>query len=301
MRVDLLPPNSTPLEQKLSAACQPGILDLGDAAIRGRKFDPPDNWLDHLIYEYALGELSPWISDKRRLIAEGVTWTRLRGTPAALHMAFAWIGETAKIEEETPGRAQDIDARGIEGDTPTRHFAEYQLAPEAIPDAATLCQLVRLAHLSQPVRSRLARVYHGHDVRRLVLDEGRLNEHLLSADSGVRPTPEQLSCLPWAADDGRFVPPLLSFRAHYAAHLVLDEPLIECVITLTIARRITSWEADIPILDDLPEPREIETGITTQGQTAAHSIYGGQVWTGINWHVAGSWNDTRTIVSGGNP
>ena len=95
MRTDLLPPNSTDLERKLAQVGAPAILDLGDdAAIRGRKFDPPENWLDALIWEYALGEITPYISDKRRLISEGIRWTRLRGTPASLHSPFRGLGWT---------------------------------------------------------------------------------------------------------------------------------------------------------------------------------------------------------------
>lgn len=295
MREDLLPPNSTALEQTISRACAPGILNLGDAGIRGRKFDPPDNWLDPLIYEYALGEISPWFADKRELIAQGVKWARLRGTPSALHLAFSWIGMTAAIEEERPDPAHPDNAQGLEGSTPVRHFAGYQIHPQQPIDSATLCQLVHLSLLSQPVRARLSRLYHGYDVRRLILSEGELDHHLLSADSGVRPSREQMPCLPWA--DG-YIPPLLSFGQIFAAHVIVPEALVQGSVSIHMARRLDAREADMPILDDLPEPREVETAILTEGQTGSHAIYHGQLWTGTNWASADSWVSTRTIITG---
>ena len=129
MRTDLLPPNSTALEQAL-AQIGAGILELGDDdAIRGRKFNPPDNWLDALIYEYALGEITPYFDDKRRLIREGIRWGRCRGTPRSLHLAFAWVGLDADIIEAGPSAETNDPNASYQ---PHRHFAEYDLRPHGV-------------------------------------------------------------------------------------------------------------------------------------------------------------------------
>ena len=167
----LLPANATPLEQALSLATDPLTrLALPADAIRQFKTDPSDPLLPWLVWEYGLGELLPYLPEPRQAIAEGIRWQRLRGTPAALTTALAWIGATATIEQEPPGV----------------HFAEFQLDPGQVLDSDTaIANLIAIARLSAPARSRLSRIYHGYDLRRVVLDESRLGEALLSDHSGV--------------------------------------------------------------------------------------------------------------------
>lgn len=167
----LLPANATPLEQALSLATDSlSRLALPTDAIRQFKTDPSDPLLPWLIWEYGLGELLPYLPEPRRAIAEGILWQRLRGTPAALATALSWIGMRATVEQEPPGV----------------HFAEFQLDPGQVLDSDTaIANLIAIARLSAPVRSRLSRIYHGHDLRRVVLDESRLGEALLSDHSGV--------------------------------------------------------------------------------------------------------------------
>ena len=167
----LLPANATPLEQALSLATDPLTrLALPADAIRQFKTDPSDPLLPWLIWEYGLGELLPYLPQPRQAIAEGILWQRLRGTPAALTTALAWIGASATIEQEPPGV----------------HFAEFQLDPGQVQGSDTaIANLIAIARLSAPARSRLSRIYHGHDLRRVVLDESRLGEALLSDHSGV--------------------------------------------------------------------------------------------------------------------
>ena len=96
----LLPANATPLEQALSLATDSlSRLALPTDAIRQFKTDPSDPLLPWLIWEYGLGELLPYLPEPRQAIAEGILWQRLRGTPAALTTALAWIGATATIEQ----------------------------------------------------------------------------------------------------------------------------------------------------------------------------------------------------------
>ena len=167
----LLPANASPLEQALSLATDSlSRLAVPADAIRQFKVAPTDPLLPWLIWEYGLGELLPYLPEPRQAIAEGILWQRLRGTPAALTTALAWIGASATIEQEPPGV----------------HFAEFQLDPGQVLDSDTaIAHLIAIARLSAPARSRLSRIYHGWDLRRFVLDESGLGEALLSDHSGV--------------------------------------------------------------------------------------------------------------------
>ncbi|MBV2183857.1 MAG: phage tail protein [Rhizobium sp.] len=168
----LLPANATDLEQALSLACDPlSRLVLPTEAIRGFKTEPADPLLPWLIWEYGLGELLPYLSEPRRAITEGILWQRLRGTPKALTIALGWIG------------AQDVF---IEPEVPGVHFAEFQIDPGCVlDDERLIADLIAVAKLSAPARSRLSRLYHGWDLRRFLLDESLLGEALLSDHSGV--------------------------------------------------------------------------------------------------------------------
>jgi P2-related tail formation protein len=167
----LLPSNATPLEQALSLATDPlNRLKLSAHAIRDFKAKPSDPLLPWLIWEYGLGELLPYLPEPRRAIAEGIVWQRLRGTPAALATALSWIGATGAVEQEPPGV----------------HFAEFQLDPGMVLDSdERIANLIAIARLSAPARSRLSRIYHGYDLRRFVLDASLLGEALLSDHSGM--------------------------------------------------------------------------------------------------------------------
>ena len=167
----LLPPNATALERSLSISTDLLTRLAGDAeALAGFKTDPADSLLPWLIWEYGLGELLPYLPEPRRAIAEGLRWQRLRGTPAALTTALSWIGAHPQVEQETPGI----------------HFAEFQFDPGLVLDNDdAIANLIAIARLSAPARSRLSRIHHGWDLRRVVLDESRLGDALLSDHSGV--------------------------------------------------------------------------------------------------------------------
>ena len=288
MRTDLLPPNSTDLERKLAQVGAPAILDLGDdAAIRGRKFDPPDKWLDALIWEYALGEITPYISDKRRLISEGIRWTRLRGTPASLHLAFSWVGLDADIIESPP--SIERNEPGITY-RPHRHFAEYDLRPHGTPTPAQICQLVNLALLSQPVRSRLWRLVYGYDRGVFRLDDSLLDDALLDDDSGIRIDHAQLPCLPAGSQ------PKISFGTAHGSWAMYEGASLSVAITITIAHVISSVEAHILYLDDLPQPFEISTIQAGSSTPRAVALYFGQVWADAPW-PSSTWTNTNVIIN----
>lgn len=172
-RYDLLPPNATQLERDFSRATSflervgPPVPTIRTA----KRINIPDSVVPWLIYEYGLGELLPYLSDQRRAIAEGVLWQRIRGTPGSLKVALRWIGLDAFLEESEAG---------------TLRWAEYQLGLEKAPNGLEqIGRLVGIARISQPVRSRLFRVYGGYDERRFRLDYHLLGEGLLCDDSGV--------------------------------------------------------------------------------------------------------------------
>jgi hypothetical protein len=172
-RYDLLPPNATQLERDLSRASS-FLERIGRPVptIRtAKRINIPDGVVPWLVYEYGLGELLPYLSDQRQAIAEGVLWQRVRGTPAALKIGLSWIGLIAELEESEAG---------------TLRWAEYQLGLEAAPNGLEqIGRLVGIARISQPIRSRLFRVYGGYDERRFLLDYHLLGEGLLCDHSGV--------------------------------------------------------------------------------------------------------------------
>lgn len=143
----------------------------GIELIRTAKENPPDDWLYFLIWEFGLEELLPYLPDPRVALERGLVWQRIRGTPNSMRLAHSWLGLTAGIEEETPGGP---------------HWFEYQLSLDHVPDLPELRNIVGLARLSQPVRSRLARIHHGLDYRRGRWDQFSWSDgSLYCADSGV--------------------------------------------------------------------------------------------------------------------
>ena len=164
----LLPPSSSPQEQAIVDAIS---FRVDPSKIRGFKFSPTDSVLPWLIHEYGLGEILAWVPDPRRAIQDGVIFQRIRGTPASLRMALKWVNiENIYIEEEPPGK----------------HFAEFQVGIHDVPNDFFVDNVVALARLSAPARSRLMRMYNDrYDIRRFILDNSEFGS-LLSDYSGVK-------------------------------------------------------------------------------------------------------------------
>lgn len=180
---DLLPSNATRLERDLSRTGDLlPHLGAGVERIRNAKrVDIPDSVVPWLIYEYGLGEITPYVPNLRQALAEGIQWQRLRGTRQAIEIGLGWIDFEGHIEESESG---------------TRRWSDFQVALEEAPaDLSDISNLVGITGLSAPIRSRLARVYGGYDERRFILDDHRLGEGLLCDHSGVylRPDWPQLS------------------------------------------------------------------------------------------------------------
>lgn len=200
--ISLLPPSGSPQEQALADAIDYGI---NPRVIRGFKFAPTDSVLPWLIWEYGLGEILAWVPDPRQAIQDGVRFQRIRGTPASLRMALKWMNiENIYIEEEPPGK----------------HFAEFQVGIHDVPNDFFVDNVVALAKLSAPARSRLMRMYNDrYDIRRFMLDQSDWGS-LLSDYSGVRLTPDGP-----VLSFGRFNPfeatsslPILKFAANRQHH-----------------------------------------------------------------------------------
>lgn len=225
-RYDLLPPNSTPLERDFSRSTSSlQRVGLPVPTIRtAKRVNIPDSVVPWLIYEYGLGELLPYLTDQRRAIAEGVLWQRIRGTPEALKIGLGWIGLDAFLEESEAG---------------TLRWAEYQLGLEAAPNGlGQISSLVGIAEISQPVRSRLFRVYGGYDERRFLLDNHLLGTGLLCDDSGV-----------YDLEPGW---PQLSFGQKTGALITADSSVMDGHIHIHGEHVLypTTWVLDRDLLDD---------------------------------------------------
>ena len=90
-------------------------------------------------------------------------------------MALKWVNiENIYIEEELPGK----------------HFAEFQVGIHDVPNDFFVDNVVALARLSAPARSRLMRMYNDrYDIRRFMLDNSEFGS-LLSDYSGVKLSPD---------------------------------------------------------------------------------------------------------------
>lgn len=186
---DLLPSNATQLERDLSRTGDV-LPKLGPSAERirdAKRTDIPDDVVPWLIYEYGLGEITPYVPDLRQALAEGIQWQRVRGTRRAIDIGLGWIGFDATVEESEAG---------------TLRWADFQMGLDQAPNGLEFTNnVIQISRLSAPIRSRLFRIYGGYDHRRF-----RLDDHLLSGGS-------------WLADDtGVYLRedwPQLSFGREY--------------------------------------------------------------------------------------
>lgn len=151
------------------------MLDMGADAIRQAKFNPPVSFLPFLVYEYGLGELTPFVPNLYSLVVdrEGVNWQRVRGTPSAVYKGLGWLGYTATLEDAWYGRA---------------YWNSTQLRFPSLPvrDVPDLERIEGIVRLSLPKRSQLRRGVHQYDVGPAIGNASRLNGSLLERESGTR-------------------------------------------------------------------------------------------------------------------
>ena len=170
-----LPREATPFERGLARAINGwDELDAAIGTIRTAKLAaPPPAFIPFLIHEYGLGELTHFVSDLYRLLDEGVTWQRIRGTHAAISMALNWL-DLGGVVEEAGGQRTFWSAFQL-------HFAALPQSDEPLLD-----RVETAARLSVPLRSRLRRGTFEYDIRTVELERGRLDQRRLDSDSGTR-------------------------------------------------------------------------------------------------------------------
>ncbi|MGE8942703.1 phage tail protein [Leptospira interrogans] len=171
----LLPPASTPLERAFAQSTDVHAHTFDAvSSMRGIKIiNPPPSFLPFLIYEYGLGELTPYVPNLYELINEGIRWQRVRGTPSAVAKALDWVGYEATIEEFPTRR---------------RHWNWFMLAMDRVRDQEVpdLARIEGVSGLSVPLRSVFWRGFHGYDVRAVDWSHRKWSRALWSTYSGVR-------------------------------------------------------------------------------------------------------------------
>jgi hypothetical protein len=166
-------PHPTPGELAAARVIDPHArLIAAFEAIVEADWNPPGMMLPYLVWQYGLGELSPYIPNLYDLIDDGVRWQRVRGTPAAVAKALGWLGYSATLEEEPTRR---------------RRWNRLQLALDRIRDVEDpdLGRIAGAVQLSLCERSRFARGFSGYDVRACEASYGRASETLAGDHSGV--------------------------------------------------------------------------------------------------------------------
>ena len=271
-RYDLLPPNATTLERDLSRSTS--SLERTGAAppiVRtAKRIGIPDGVVPWLIYEYGLGELLDFIPDQRQAIADGVPWQRIRGTPQSLIDALDWIGLQGQIDESESG---------------TIRWAEYQIGlPAPVQGLDVIRQIMAVAVLSQPQRSRLQRVFSLYDYRRFVLDDSLLSEGSpLSDHTGTRPIAGG---------------PQISFGDYRAALINAPLTLLAGAVWLypSLVPYIDAFLLDHSLLDDDWHQLDAPIGRTDiiSGSVTRLDV---RRWISIPW-PAEPWDGAGSAVSG---
>ncbi|WP_181183852.1 phage tail protein [Prosthecodimorpha hirschii] len=174
VHIPVLPANATDFELALAAVLDPHAR-LADAveAIRAADHAPPVPFLPYLVWEYGLGEVSPYVPNIFALLAEGVRWQRVRSTRAAIDRALTWLGYAGTLEWQPTRR---------------RWWNGVQLALGRFRDAEEpdLDRIEGLMGLSLPFRSDFLRGHRDYDVRAAETGWTRTSACMLSDWSGAR-------------------------------------------------------------------------------------------------------------------
>lgn len=192
----VLPPSTKPLVHTLDNLNKISIeIETAIDQLHSLKSAPSDNLLHWLVWEYGLEAILPYSHDLKKVLKDGLSWQRIRGTPHSLNLALGWI---------------DLNNVAIEAEPPGRHFYEYQLETGKIPGDKDVSRILNLAKLSAPTRSKLARLYHNYDVRKLNLSEGEFGQ-FLSDYSGT-----------YYYDD-KFTASKVSFARDHCVHVTYED------------------------------------------------------------------------------
>lgn len=171
----ILPPRtSTPFlrEYEQAIAYDPRVANQVDTIrdIKGRQLP---GWLEYLLYEYGLLELTAFVPNAYTLLSEGRQWQIERDTFAAVARGLGWVGAPATI---------------VEAKTVNFWWNNFQLYLYALPaaDYPTLDRIEGIAKLSSPFHSDFRRGVQGYDAPALTADDTKLDGSMLDDDSGVR-------------------------------------------------------------------------------------------------------------------
>ena len=172
---DNLLPGIAPTWARIMSEINDPVAKLGDRFEDVREadaFDPPQ-FLPWIVWQYGLGELTPYVPSLYQLIDEGIDWQRVRGTPRAIEMGLGWLGYTGQLEENPVRR---------------RRWNRFQLHLGRVrdEDRPDLGRIYGVVSLSPPIRSQFFRGFRGYDVRACEASYQRFSGSLFSSHSGVR-------------------------------------------------------------------------------------------------------------------
>ena len=166
MMQSLLPYNATSFERTVEQAIK---FKLIPEILAGFKFRTEgDNINLALSWEYSLSQIN--VDEFRERVIQGLRFHRLRGTPSALTQILTWYNLSGLVIEETQ---------------PGRHFYEFQIGFDTVPNGFDSLTVVQAAKLAAPLRSRIVRMYNKeYDVRKFILNQSDWGD-LLGDYSGV--------------------------------------------------------------------------------------------------------------------
>lgn len=160
----ILPPQSTNLERAVDQT-MPAWGRMADA-IEPASIRADPQFQPWLAVHWQVAQFAPYFPTMAALLAEALPWLMERGSAASLRRALGWLGFHSVVIDED-GAWLHIDVG----------------QPLQADQLAAVAHLVRA---SLPAHVHFYRVFHGYDVRPIVLDRGpALDAGMLDGYSGV--------------------------------------------------------------------------------------------------------------------
>ena len=160
----ILPPQSTSLERAVDET-MPAWGHMADA-IEPASVRADPQFQPWLAVQWQVAQFAPYFPTMAALLAEAVPWLMERGNAASLRRALGWLGFHSVVIDED-GAWLHIDVG----------------QPLQADQLAAVAHVVRA---SLPAHVHFYRVFHGYDLRPIVLDRGpALDAGMLDGYSGV--------------------------------------------------------------------------------------------------------------------